>query len=225
MPAVSAAQLRDTVRVLRRRAWHISPAIALALPPALMRNIHRCSIDDARSELGRCAELARELFGRARDSASAAPAAARSRSRAAAHLTPAMAGHILGAGLARAPAEVAEGKLRRLGVETNRVRGEWTGVSFARFARLARLACVALDTGDDHAPNLVPSLGGTLLARFACEVAGSKGELLDFLLAVDEHVPVSPVALVCEHADERHVAAYLFAHAIERPSHLVSGDC
>jgi hypothetical protein len=69
------------------------------------------------------AGLCRELFHKPSDSLRVA----NSRSRAASHLSPDMLGHIVGLGIADAREAVVKDCLGRLGIETNRIHGEWTG--------------------------------------------------------------------------------------------------
>ena len=98
---------------------------------------------------------------------------------AAAHLSASALGHVLGLGLSRTPPKLVAATLRdRCRIETNRVDGEWTGVSLARYKRLVEHLAQA---GDGPA---VP-----LFLRFVWERAESKRCLLDFILALDSHVP------------------------------------
>ena len=90
------------------------------------------------------------------------------------------AGHVLGLGLSRAPADRVASTLReRCGIVSNRVGDAWTGVSLARYKRLVEL--IARDSRSTHYPAL------PLFLRTVWERAETKRGLLDFFLALDEH--------------------------------------
>ena len=140
-----------------------SNAYSLALPPGHLHG------------------LCRELYHRPGDGG--ALRAATSQSRVAAHLSPQLFGHIVGLSVTGAnPAQVKD-CLGALGVATNRINGEWTGVSFERFQRLVRLIN-GLWREEKHASST------SLLMRFLWEKARSKNDLLDFLQALHTHVQV-----------------------------------
>jgi hypothetical protein len=141
-----------------------SNAYSLALPPG---HIHG---------------LCRELFHKQGDGA--ALRAATSRSRAAAHLSPEMLGHIVGLAITGAHEARVKECLGELGVTTNRINGEWTGVSFARFQRLVKLV------GGVWREETYVRGGTSLLMRFLWERARDKDDLLSYLLALHSHVPV-----------------------------------
>ena len=62
---------------------------------------------------------------------------------ASAHAPPHMLGHLLGLGSTRAGRARVDATLADLGIASNRVRGEWTGVSLARWHRLVELLAEA----------------------------------------------------------------------------------
>ena len=80
--------------------------------------------------------LCRELFHAPGDGAALRPTT--SRSRAAAHLSPQLLGHVVGLAVTGAREGYVKECLAENGVRTNKVHGEWTGVSLARFQRLRR---------------------------------------------------------------------------------------
>ena len=104
--------------------------------------------------------------------------ATKSRSMAASHLDSHALGHVLGLGLCDAPADIVATTLKeQCGITTNRVKGEWTGVSLARYKRLVEHVATGAATG--------PSI--PLFLQFVWERAESKACLLAFLLALDSH--------------------------------------
>jgi hypothetical protein len=142
---LTAAHAKGTAQIMRRSHVHLSPCVGLfAGTHALLANMHSiglrgCQKQQAASTVGwesACA-LAVELFAPPRPGAPLRPT--RSRSAALTHLSSAAAGHVLGLGLSGASAERVETTLRRCGISSNRVHGEWTGVSLARYVRLVDL--------------------------------------------------------------------------------------
>ena len=91
---------------------------------------------------------------------------------------------MLGLGLRGAGAAEITATLRdACGIRTNRVADEWTGVSGSRYRRLVELVHASADaSAGAHLPSL-------LVLRVLWERATCKRGLLDFLLAVDCHVP------------------------------------
>lgn len=181
---LTSRDARGTVSCLLPAARRYAPAWGLvaSAAPVLLRNLVSC---DARGSgvwgLAASCELARELFV-IRGGAHVRPVA--SRSKAAAHCTPAVLGDILGLALKQKtqPRDV-EAALKRRGIATNRVHGEWTGVSMARYVRLHALLATAL-AQDASAPAL------PLLLHFVWERCLNRRELLDFLEAASSHVPL-----------------------------------
>ena len=126
--------------------------------------------------------LCRELFHAPGDGAALRPTT--SRSRAAAHLSPQLLGHVVGLAVTGAREGYVKECLAENGVRTNKVHGEWTGVSLARFQRLVQLVG-GVWREDTHVR------GGTaLLMRFLWEKALSKDDLLAYLMALHSHFPV-----------------------------------
>lgn len=155
---------------------YASNAYSLALPP---QHLH-----------GLCHELFHKPGG-------AGLRAATSRSRAAAHISPEIFGHIVGLAVTNAREAHVKECLFELGVSTNKINGEWTGVSFARFQRLVKLVG-GVWREETH--------GGTsLLMRFLWEKARSKTDLLHFLLAVHTHAPVLEPTFVADIAQHQQV--------------------
>ena len=179
------AQCRGMMSVLLPDSHHLSPVIGLLMlnNPVLTGNLLRCRVQSGFEwGLGPSCALAREIFSQR--GAGAPVRATRNRSQAAAHLTPSMIGTIVGLGITHAPSVHAAAQLRRAGIATNRVHGEWTGVSMSRHLRLIELLSEACVDGGETAP-AVP-----LLLRLAWERAQSKECLLAFILALDAQRPV-----------------------------------
>ena len=174
MRRLTAAHAKGTVRALKPCAQHLSPALGLFSLGAhhWHGNLVRSSVPSPSTA------LARELF--AEPTRHSPVRLSRSRSRAAAHLGSAQIGTILGLGLGSADAHGVKAALNRTGIETNRVHGEWTGVSLRRFLRLVEL----VREGGECAPAVA------LLLRLGWERAESKRDVLDFLLALDRERPV-----------------------------------
>ena len=130
-----------------------------------------------RTQTGLCRELFHKPHG-------GALRVANSRSRAASHLSPDMLGHIVGLGITDASEAAIKECLSSQGITTNKIHGEWTGVSLARFLRLVRLV------GSVWRDEKNMCAGTSLVARFAWEKAKSKDDLLSFLLALHSHTPI-----------------------------------
>lgn len=175
MRCLTAAHAKGTVRALKPCAHHLSPALGL-----LSLGAHHWHGNLVRSSVpSPSTALARELF--AEPTGHSPVRLSRSRSRAAAHLGSAQIGTILGLGLNNfTDAHDVKAALNRAGIETNRVHGEWTGVSLRRFLRLVEL----VREGGECAPAVA------LLLRLGWERAESKRDVLDFLLALDRERPV-----------------------------------
>ena len=154
MRRLTAAHAKGTVRALQPHAHHLSPALGL-----LSLGAHHWHGNLVRSSVpSPSTALARELF--AEPTGHSPVRLSRSRSRAAAHLGSAQIGTILGLGLNNsADAHDVKTALNRAGIETNRVHGEWTGVSLRRFLRLVEL----VREGGEGAPAV------TLLLRLGWE--------------------------------------------------------
>lgn len=180
LPAVS---VRGTMRLLRPSAFHLSPAIGLvaASSPIFSANLYRAGdMGPLGFGYGAAIQLSREILhtptqGEVRLS--------RSLSRAAAYVSPVIAGHILGLSLSNASAATVNSTLHSLGVRTNRIHGQWTGVSLARFRRL--IAIVRAGVLESASTPALP-----LLLRCVWERARSRQCLLDYVLALDSHTPV-----------------------------------
>ncbi|KAL1500611.1 hypothetical protein AB1Y20_013263 [Prymnesium parvum] len=176
-----------TARLLRPSALHLSPAVGLAATSSTVHasNLYRASAPgmlhgSLGGGYGAAALFSRQLL---HSPAEGELRLATSRSRAAAYLTPPLAGHILGLSLTHAPPPTVAAALRAAGVSTNHLRGERTGVSLARFARLVELLQLALR--ESAATPALP-----LLLRCVWERAERKECLLEYALALHSHLPV-----------------------------------
>lgn len=182
-----ASRARGAFRLMRPSALHLSPAVGMivASSPVFTANLFRAGAPGMLNGhlgagYGAAASLAQEMLHEAADGE---VRLCRSRSRAAAYLTPAIAGHILGLSLSRASATVIDITLRSIGVQTNRINGEWTGVSLARFRRLVSLLQESISESSS-----TPAV--QLLLMCTWERVENKQCLLDFVLALDSHHPV-----------------------------------
>ena len=176
---LTAAHTLDTASILNHSHLHLSPSVGLiAASRAVLSNTYSIG---GNTKLpppwAAAAALTLDLFAPPRTGASLRPT--RSRSAAFSHLNSADAGHVLGLGLSRAPADHITSTLKRCGIETNRVRGEWTGVSLARYKKLVELLATSSSSSTPSIP---------LFLRCVWERAESKKCLLDFLVALDDHV-------------------------------------
>ena len=144
--ALSALSSKGTVSAFASEAQHLSPALGLAAlhGHVFIGNLRRSRVTGGcRWGLGPSSELTHAIF--TQQSRGDPVRATRSRSQAAAHLRPDAIGVVLGLGISRARPEYARQRLQRCGIETNRVRGEWTGVSLARYKRLVELIAAGSD--------------------------------------------------------------------------------
>jgi hypothetical protein len=193
---LAAAHARGLARLLVPELMHLSPVVGLLGQSCstLVSNLLRTAAAEtgpapaetdalARAVLPAC-DLARQLF--THSGVAGSPIRnTRNRSHAAFWLTPALCGHVLGLAARRASEAEVVAALRACGVESNRVRGEWTGVSLQRFKRLAQ-SCSAAASGVGGAP-LNP--GRLVMLRFLWEQAQSKRCLLDYALAIEQQLP------------------------------------
>ena len=108
--------------------------LALYSSPLFVSNLHRTHTTISSWGLRPSCDLARALFFRATPDDPLR--ATRSRSQAAAYLTPSLLGHVVGLSVTGADDAAIDRTLRAHGVETNKLCGEWTGVSFVRWTRL-----------------------------------------------------------------------------------------
>ena len=181
MGRLSSVHARCTMRVLKPEAWHLSPCVGLIMrnSPTFMASLHRCRVaDELDWGLGSACNLSRELFMQPRGVGDALRAT-RTKSQPATWISSSTMGHVLGLVLRGASQEESKALLQECGIRTNRLHGQWTGVSFARYQRLITLlreACCE----DERATPALP-----LLLCWVWLQAESKACLLDFLLAVD----------------------------------------
>jgi hypothetical protein len=190
---MQARQCRGLMTALRPAACALSPACGLfALStPTFASNAYSVMLPPGHLHL-----LCKELFYKPSDSAPLRVAA--SRSRAAAHLSPEILGHVVGLAATGACPSAVKDCLGSLGIATNKIHGSWTGVSMARWQRLVQLVggVVCGEQGQ--------VTGGTaLLMRFLWEKARCKADILSFLLALHAHTPVLQPALAADPSQHR----------------------
>ena len=176
---MQAVQCRGMMSVMHRNFFPLSPVCGLLglAAPTFSSNAFDLQLPGSDLHL-----LCNELFLRPGDGA--ALRIVTSRSKAAAHISPTIFGHIVGLAITNAPQHQVKTCLNALGVATNRVHDEWTGVSFARFEKLvAHLARVLQHRQPVRAGSLMP-------LRFLWEKSSSKTDVLDYLLALNKHAPV-----------------------------------
>ena len=135
-----------------------------------------------------------------------------SRSQAAAYLTPSLIGHMVGLSVTQADNDTIERTLRAHGVESNKLHGEWTGVSFVRWTRLVHMLREALTLGGEGSPALMLAL------RLVWEKSVDKQGLLDYLTGLDAHLPVFAES-AARLADDREMRRDFLQAAFE-PSEL-----
>lgn len=125
-------------------------------------------------------------------------------------MTPEIVGTMMGLAASSHPESRLKRALEELGVTTNKVHGEWTGVSFARYAKVYNDIHGCMHASDafsrghvgfhsdggsgggrraSHAEALAARAGVSVLLQFAWEKATSKHDILAFLLALDKHSP------------------------------------
>ena len=183
--ALCAAQSRGTMSSLLADVHHLSPALGLL---ALHSHVFTGNLRRSHTQggcgwgLGPSSALARAIYSQRSRGDTLRPT--RNRSHAAAHLQPDTIGVILGLGITRAKPERVRERLKRAGIETNRVRGARTGVSMQRYIQLVDSIAGACADGGETAPAV------QCMLRLAWERSETKRDLLDFLLALDEERPV-----------------------------------
>lgn len=208
--SLTAAQIRDTTRLLRPDAVRYSPALGLLLFNAMsfVSNIRWCEALATTMEhdraLANACTLAEELFFQRERSQPLA--LTRSRSRVGYYLTPSLLGHILGLASATPPLSDQEldEALRNLGVATNKVNGVKNGVSLARWRRVIRLAEPAAYASDGRGKwtsGVGAQLAIGMLLRVLWERASTKACLARFLTTLDAYTPVLRPAGECAHVD------------------------
>lgn len=206
---LTAAQIRDTTRLLRPEAVRYAPALGLLMFNAMpfVSNIRWCetfvtAMGHDRALANACI-LAEELFFQR--SRSQPLALTRSRSRVAYYLTPSLLGHVLGLASATPPLSDKQlnEALRNLGITTNKVNGVKTGVSLARWRRVIRLAEPVASSSNNDYDELAEGIGGQLaiamLLRVLWERASTKACLATFLTTLDTYTPVLRPADECSH--------------------------
>ena len=147
---LSARDAKATATILRATHAHLSPTVGLLTRSAScwLANLHSLGHTPVAAP---ATLLARELFA-AGPPGTFDMRVTRSRSHAAAHLTGSSAGHILALGLKRVTSadEVAITLRDRCRITTNKVDGEWTGVSLARYRRIVELISSGVDRTATH---------------------------------------------------------------------------
>ena len=230
--SLTAAQIRDTTRLLRPDAVRYSPALGLLLFNAMpfVSNLRwseaLASTMGHDRALANACMLAEELFFQRERSQPLA--LTRSRSRVAYYLTPSLLGHILGLASATPPLSDREldDALRNLGVATNKVNGVKNGVSLARWRRVIRLAGPASYSSDDRGKwtsGVGEQLAIAMLLRVLWERASTKACLATFLTTLDAYTPVLRPAGECVHVDSLRQHA-IYAADTETAEDGSSGD-
>lgn len=120
----------------------------------------------------------------------------RTKSMAAVHLTPQLLGSLHGIAWDLTSTsdyndKVMASRLRDLGLKSNRLHGEWTGVSLVRWKDLIRLSPSLPSSGAIESSREDQS--GTLLSLLwmSClwEISTSKSDFLNFWFALEQEVP------------------------------------
>lgn len=213
---LAAADALGTASAMRPEALHLSPLVGLMFSCGddMLRNMLQLGGGGGSGgrDLGTACELARELFSCAgdRDDGIVAPPPPRpttNLSLPAPHLSASDLGHIVGLAVSRAGEGDVRAALARAGIASNRVRGAWTGVSRARFVRLVRL----LRDAHEGSPS-TPALH--VLLRFLWARARGKADLLHYMAALNEHVPVVDGALLTGDGRSAYLAARFAPHEI-----------
>ena len=157
MASLRPALVKGTLTVLKNEWKPLAVGPAAAAADAWLCNRHRANVGAATA-----------LYA----VAGGAPRPSRTKSAAATHLEPHVFGAVVAQALRGAPADDAA-NLRALGVESNRVRGEWTGVSLQRHLDLVEALRSA-------------GVGGLAVAsRYLWETATSKADVLAFYRGAD----------------------------------------
>lgn len=187
MPLLPSAA-RGTMAVLRPAAYHLSPAVGLAVGAGgahLLSNLY-----SVRDELGggsASATLTRELFHRTHPQEPLRPTA--NKSLPAAHLSPSLCAAVAALAWERPGSAAVNTALRATTCSATGLLlpalAKQTGVSVARFERLVE-AVVDADTEDYPAP-LPGHTGTALLLRLLWLRATSRAELWDYLHALHTH--------------------------------------
>eukprot|EP00759_Apiculatamorpha_spiralis_P016974 PhF_6_TR23249/c2_g1_i1/m.32625 len=99
-------------------------------------------------------------------------------SKPASHLTPKILGHFLGCALTSKDVSHMEAILKAHGFATNKVCGQWTGVSMARYKKLY----LALQGG------VHGYIARGVFLRFVWERSNTRKDLLEYLTALEEHL-------------------------------------
>lgn len=170
-------------------ARRFSPAWGLMATacPTLGCNLYRCETASRVWGLAPSCLLTREIFQelhRGDGIFDIRPTA--SQSRAINHCSHLVLGEILGMAERGGSPAAVESMFRSHGISSNRLRGEWTGVSLARYARLHSLLSEALRC-DPGPPGLATFL------RFVWSKARDMNDIWDFLEGMAKHMQVFPV--------------------------------
>lgn len=232
--SLTAAQIRDTTRLLRPEAVRYAPALGLLLFNAMpfVSNMRWCETLGAVAAhdraLANACMLAEELFFQR--SRSQPLELTRSRSRVAYYLTPSLLGHILGLASASPPLSdrQLDEVLRDLGIATNKVKGTKTGVSLARWRRVIRLAeppvpfSSSSDGRGDKLTDIGAQLATAMVLRALWERASTKACLATFLTTLDAYTPVLRPAGECSQVDllrQQHVIDNVVAETADANGH------
>lgn len=134
---LTAAQVRGTMQILAPEARVLSPAVGLLYlnSSVFSANLYHCNIVEGHGwGLGQACALSKDIFFQQHPGGPVR--ATRSRSKAASHLSVSLLGQIVGLALSDVSDKKIASTLRAFGIESNKIDGEWTGVSFVRYTRL-----------------------------------------------------------------------------------------
>jgi len=185
-----ARAVKGTCSILRPEATRFSPALGLILSnaPGIAGNLLQWARHESPVSQRPLPVLARELFHQSVPEEPVRPT--RNLSLPGAHLTPRLIGHMLGLAHVGASWERIEETLRGEGIAA---LAKDTRVTISRFGRLVQLVqqCQQDRWEEPQGSTVLTKDGPTwLLLRLLWEKAESKGDLLDSLTALHEHVPV-----------------------------------
>ena len=216
LPRLNPAHALGTIAAVSPSLRFLSPSIGLLariVDAPVLKLLQSPADAPEGSGLATASALARELFYDAGAGSSVRPCA--NRSAPATHLSVAQLGAVAGLALRGVgDADLRRG-LRAVGISTNRVNGDWTGVSMARFVRLAALVREA------GASDAGRRLAVPVFLRLVWERAESKACILAFLDSIHaQGVPVLAPALVPSSSGASHSARAAFVDAAFSPADL-----
>lgn len=205
---VGVGILKDTATILAPEWRHLSPGFGATLPlvTPLKSNLLRYGSVQRKSSQQKHdfmapGRLARALYFQAQPGAPLQ--VTRSKSMAAAHVTPPIWGTLLGMGLNQTSSKDFRLALReQYSIKSNHVAGEWTGVSLARWEELKSAWDRNLSSTRVSFADL---LSQSLWSMFLWDISTSKRDILEGILALQESSqiailnPDSPLAQALPH--------------------------